>query len=68
MFGTDFFKMLEFVMAALRLFARIFGDDEDRENDDKTQGNHVHEAAKVIENSPGAKTRSVPFRPPRKTG
>jgi len=65
MFGTDFFKILEFVMAALRLFARIFGDDEDRLNDDKTQGNHVHEANKVIDTSAGAKTRSVPLRPTR---
>lgn len=48
MFGRDFFKILEFVMAALRLFARIFGDDEDRKNDDITQGNHKHEVDKVI--------------------
>ncbi len=62
MFGTDFFKMLEFVMAALRLFARIFGDDEDRKNDDKTQGNHVHEVGKIVNTSAGAKTRSMPLR------
>lgn len=62
MFGTDFFKMLEFVMAAIRLFARIFGDDKDRENDDKTQSNHVHEVQKIVTTSAGAKTRSVSTR------
>lgn len=48
MFGKDFFKILEFVMAALRLFARIFGDDDDRKNDDETQSNHRHEVEKII--------------------
>lgn len=49
MFGQDFFKVLQFIMAALRLFARVFGDADDRKNDDETQGNHRHEVDKVIE-------------------
>ncbi len=48
MFGQDFFKMLQFIMDALRLFARIFGDENDRKNDDKVQGNHRHEIDKII--------------------
>jgi len=48
MFGADFFKIIQFVMDALRLFARIFGDEKDRENDDKVQSNHRHEIEKII--------------------
>jgi len=47
-FGSDFFKVLEFIMAALRLFARIFGDADDRKNDDEVQSNHRHEVDKVM--------------------
>lgn len=48
MFGSDFFKVLQFIMDALRLFARIFGDDDDRKNDDECQKNHRHEIDKII--------------------
>jgi len=48
MFGQDFFKMLQFIMDALRLFARIFGDENDKVNDDKNQSNHRHEIEKII--------------------
>ena len=36
-FGKDFFQILEFVVAILRLFARVFGDDDDRKADDEQQ-------------------------------
>lgn len=49
MFGQDFFKILQFVMDALRLFARIFGDAEDKANDDKNQQNHKHEIDSIID-------------------
>ena len=31
-FGKDFFRVLKFVVAIMRLIAEIFGDDEDRKN------------------------------------
>ena len=49
MFGSDFFKILEFVHAILRLFGRIFGDDDDKKNDDKVQSNCKHEVVKIID-------------------
>lgn len=30
-FGRDFFKIFNFAIQLLRLFAKIFGDDEDKE-------------------------------------
>lgn len=30
MFGKDFFKVLSFIVQALRLFAAVFGDDADK--------------------------------------
>ncbi len=56
-FGQDWFKTIQFVMAILRLIARIFGDDEDKKTDDEIQGNHAHEADKVIDTTNGAKTK-----------
>jgi hypothetical protein len=47
-FGRDFFKIIAFAMQILRLFARIFGDDDDKKIDDEVQGNHIHELDKVI--------------------
>lgn len=47
-FGEDFFKVLEFVMAILRMFARVFGDEEDREADDEQQKLHGHYAEKLV--------------------
>lgn len=29
-FGTDFFKIFNFAIQLLRLFARIFGDEQDK--------------------------------------
>lgn len=55
-FGSDFFKTLQFIMAVLRLLARIFGDEKDKEIDDKIQGNHAHEIDKIINTTSAAKT------------
>ena len=30
MFGSDFFKVMKFVVALLRLLAEIFGNDQDK--------------------------------------
>lgn len=48
MFGGDFFKIIQFVMAIMRLWGRVFGDDEDRENDDRAESNHRHEIDSII--------------------
>lgn len=56
-FGEDFFKTIQFVVAVLRLLARIFGDDSDKENDDKISGNHAHEIEDVIQTTSAAKTK-----------
>lgn len=55
-FGEDFFKIIQFVMAVMRLIARIFGDDDDKKHDDEIMGNHAHEVDKVIESTNAAKT------------
>lgn len=34
LFGQDFFKIIRFAMAIIELFAKIFGDNQDRENGD----------------------------------
>jgi len=34
-FGTDYFKIIQFILALVRLIARIFGDQTDKELDDK---------------------------------
>jgi len=47
-FGADFFKVLEFVMAVLRLFARVFGDAEDRKADDEQKNLHGDYAEKLL--------------------
>lgn len=49
-FGNDFFKVLQLVVAILRVWGRIMGDKDDRKNDDAVQGNHCHECDKVIAN------------------
>jgi len=46
-FGVDFFKIVAFAMQILRLFARIFGDDEDKKADDEVQNNCIHEVEKM---------------------
>jgi len=47
MFGSDFFKIMQFIHDVLRLFGRIFGDDEDKKNDDRAQSNCRHEIEKL---------------------
>lgn len=56
-FGEDFFKIIQFVMAVLRLIARIFGDDEDKKHDDNIMGNHAHEIDKIVKTTSAAKTK-----------
>jgi len=36
-FGTDFFKILNMCVQFMRLFARVFGDDADRDAVDKSE-------------------------------
>jgi len=47
-FGTDFFKIFNFAIQLLRLFARIFGDDEDKrgviESEERTASAKVEES------------------------
>jgi len=45
MFGEDFFKIFEFAIAIVRLFAKIFGDKDDQEKADSfgTNGNNGSE-------------------------
>lgn len=47
-FGSDFFKIIELVIAILRMFARIFGDDEDRAQDDEVREKHGDYAEKLV--------------------
>ena len=36
-FGTDFFKILNLVIQIMRLFTRVFGDEEDQKAVDESQ-------------------------------
>jgi len=36
-FGTDFFKILNLVIMFMRLYAKVFGDDADRDAVDKSE-------------------------------
>jgi len=56
-FGSDWFKTIQFVLAVLRLLARIFGDEADRKEDDAIQGNHAHEVEEIIKSTNAAKTK-----------
>ncbi len=47
-FGTDFFKTIQFVLAILRLIARIFGDPADKDLDDKFGSNHMHDVDTAV--------------------
>lgn len=47
-FGSDFFKVLELVVAILRMFARIFGDADDRQADDEQRAQHGDYAEKLV--------------------
>lgn len=48
LFGQDFFKIAQFVLALLRLIGRIFGDDEDKANDKKAAENCATEINRII--------------------
>jgi len=55
-FGADFFKILQFVVATMRLIARIFGDEKDKDLDDKFGSNHLHDVdASVKKYAPSPK-------------
>lgn len=41
LFDKNFFKVLNFIIWAIRGFARMFGDDDDRSNDDEASNNHM---------------------------
>lgn len=56
-FGQDFFKTVQFIVAVLRLLARIFGDDDDKKSDDEIMGNHAHEIDTIIGTTNTAKTK-----------
>jgi len=47
-FGTDFFKILNLVIQIMRLFAKVFGDNEDKgavaESESRTQNENIDEA------------------------
>ena len=55
MFGSDFFKVVQFVVAVMRLMARIFGDESDVKNDDDAF-NHNSEGVEKIVKANGNKT------------
>lgn len=52
-FGADFFKIVTFIVQILRLFGRMFGDEQDRQADDEIQKNHIHEVEKIAPRSNG---------------
>jgi len=56
-FGADFFKTVQFIVAVLRLLARIFGDNDDKKIDDEISGNHAHEIEEIIKTTNTAKTK-----------
>ena len=47
-FGADFFKIVQFVIAIMRLIARIFGNETDKELDDKFGTNCLTEVDKTV--------------------
>lgn len=51
-FGSDFFKIAQFVVALLRLIGRIFGDTEDKKHDDEAADNCAHEVDRIIGKGP----------------
>lgn len=50
-FGSDFFKTIQFVMAILRLIARIFGETEDKKLDDTFGKNHMHDVDEFVKHT-----------------
>lgn len=53
-FGKDFFKILQLVVAIMRLVARVFGDNDDIANDDAVNGDVTSTANRVIKETPAA--------------
>lgn len=47
-FGADFFKILEFAIAVIRMFARLFGDNDDVKADDETRSKYGDYAEKLV--------------------
>lgn len=47
-FGEDFFKIVQFVIAIMRLIARVFGDKTDKDLDDEFGTNHLHEVDETV--------------------
>lgn len=47
-FGTDFFRILNIVVQLMRMFAKVFGDDEDKKaavaSEARTKNPNVEEA------------------------
>ena len=47
-FGSDFFKILNLVIQIMRLFARVFGDNDDKtavaESEARTESPNIDEA------------------------
>jgi len=46
-FGGDIWNWFAFIWQALRLWRRVFGDDEDKSDDDKIASNHSTEIYKM---------------------
>jgi len=51
MFGEDFFKIIQFAMAVLRLFGRIFGDKDDLDKDDEIFNHNSGPVEKLIKSN-----------------
>lgn len=47
-FGADYFKIIEFVIAVLRLLAKIFGTEEDRKADAEAKSKYGDFAEKIV--------------------
>ena len=58
MFGSDFFKVIQFITALLRLIAQVFGNEEDKKNDTE-QFNHNSATVEKIIADAGRKTTAV---------
>lgn len=47
-FDKNYFKYAQLIVAILRLIGRIFGDSDDKANDDTSETNHKHEIDHII--------------------
>lgn len=50
-FDKNFFKYAQLIIAIIRAIGRIFGDKEDKKNDDEAQENHRHEIDFILKNA-----------------